>query len=217
VNQSVPTLYYSPEACSLAPHIALEETGQPFEVRLTALATGAQREPEYLAVNPKGRVPALVEGDFVITECPAVLLYIARRYPDAALWPSDLQEEARCAEWLGWCASGLHEAFGHMRRPERFADSVSGRNEVSEKGRASTRQVWEQVERKLASSSSPWAAGQYYSVADPYLLVFWVWGRANRLRYDMAKDFPAWTRHAREMGKRPAVKRAFSREGIELP
>jgi len=216
VNESFPTLYYSPQACSLAPHIALEETGQPFELCLTALVTGTRR-PEYLAINPKGRVPVLVDDDFVVTECPAVLMYIARRYPQSGLWPRDLHEEARCAEWLAWCASGLHEAFAHMRRPERFADSDTARNEVSEKGRASTRQVWEQVERKLAASPSLWAAGEHYSVADACLLTFWVWGRADKLRYEMAKDFPAWTRHARQMGNRSAVKRVFEREGIELP
>jgi glutathione S-transferase len=210
-------LYYSPQACSLAPHIALEETGLPFELCLTELATGAQRRPDYLSINPKGRVPALVDGNFIVTECPAVLLYIARRYPKSRLWPSDAQEEARCAEWLAWCASGLHEAFGHMRRPERFADSDTARIEVSDKGRATTRRVWEQVEQKLVASSSSWAAGEHYSVADACLLTFWVWGRADKLRYEMAEDFPAWTRHARKMAERSAVQRAFKREGIDLP
>jgi glutathione S-transferase len=217
MSSTVPKLYYSPEACSLAPHIALEETGQPFIACLTSLPDGQQRASEYLAINPKGRVPALVDGDFIVTECSAVLLYIARRYPKAELWPVDPRAEGRCAEWLSWCASGLHEAFGHMRRPERFAYSDDAKAEVAERGRISTRRIWEQVERRLADSHFCWAAGDEYSVADMSLFVFWIWGRGRNLRYDMAKDFPAWTRHARKMGERDAVVRALTREGIDLP
>jgi len=210
-------LYYSPEACSLAPHIALEETGQPFDPCLVALAAGEQRTLEYLAINPKGRVPTFVDDGFAVTENPAVLLYIARKYPEAKLWPSDPHEEARCAEWLAWCSAGLHEAFAHMRRPERYADSDHARREVSKKGKASTRAIWEQVEHKLALSSSTWAAGNQYSVADACVFTFWIWGRADKLRYDMSRDFPVWTRHALQMGKRAAVKRALQREGIDVP
>ena len=73
-------LYYSPGACSLAPSIALEETGVAFEPVLTKLADGAQKTPEFLALNPKGRVPVLADGDFVVTENPAILRYIARSF-----------------------------------------------------------------------------------------------------------------------------------------
>lgn len=212
-----PKLYYSPGACSLAPHIALEETGEPFEPVRVKFAENEQRSPEYLALNPKGRVPTLADGEFVVTENPAVLRYIARRYPGAALWPDDMRDEARCAEWLAWCSSGVHVAYAHIRRAERYATSEAGQAEVVQKGRDTARQVWEQVEAKLAKSGSTWAAGERYSVADPYLFTFWTWGRGPNLAYDMARDFPAWTDHARRMGERPAVRRVLEREGIERP
>lgn len=210
-------LYYAPGACSLAPHIALEETGGPFEAVRVDFAAGEQRTPDYLAVNPKGRVPALADDGFVVTENPAVLRYIARKFPDAALWPEDPREEARCLEWLAWCASGLHVAYAHIRRSERYAGTEAGRADVVETGRAATRDVWGQVEGRLAASASAWAAGGRYSVADPYLFTFWTWGRGPNLAYDMARDFPAWTAHARAMGERPAVRRALEREGVALP
>jgi glutathione S-transferase len=210
-------LYYSPEACSLAPHIALEETGAPFEPCRVELAAGEQRAAGYLSLNPKGRVPVLVEDGFVVTECPAVLLYVARRFPQARLWPDDPRAEARCAEWLAWCASGLHEAFAHVRRPDRFADSDEARDEVKDKGRVVTRAVWEMVESRLAASKDRWAAGADFSVADTSLFTFWIWGRAKTLRYDMPRDFPAWTGHAKQMAERPAVRRALAREGLALP
>ena len=79
------TLYYSSGACSLAPHIVLEEISAPFAATQVALAEGAHQKPEYLAINPKGRVPALTDGDFVLTEGPAILSYLGHRYPEAGL------------------------------------------------------------------------------------------------------------------------------------
>ena len=211
------TLYYSPGACSLAPHIALEETGEPYRLERVDMAAGAQRSPEYLAINPKGRVPALSDGGFVVTENPAVLRYVARKHPTARLWPDDPRAEAKCAEWLAWCSSTVHVAFAHVRRAERYASSEAGLAEVVAKGRDTCREVWEQVERKLAGSRAEWAAGEGYSVADPYVLLFWLWGRGPVLGYDMPADFPAWTAHARRMGERPAVRRALEQEGMALP
>ena len=210
-------LFYSPGACSLAPHIALAETGQPFEAVRVNFAEGEQRKPEYLAINPKGRVPALDDGGFVVTENPAILRYVARKYPTAALWPDDPRDEARCAEWLAWCSSGIHVTYAHIRRPERYAASEDARADVVAKGIESARDAWEQVERKLAASASDWAAGERYSVADPYVFLFWTWGRGPTLGYDMARDFPAWTAHAERMKARPAVRNALEREGIAVP
>jgi glutathione S-transferase len=210
-------LFYSPGACSLVPSIALEETGAAFEPVLTRLSDGAQRAPDFLALNPKGRVPVLTDGDLVVTENPAILRYVARLFPETALWPEDPIEDARCAEWLAWCSSGLHIAYAHIRRPERYATGEEARAEVVAKGRETCRDVWRQVEAKLAASRSPWAAGERYSVADPYVFLFWTWGRGPALGFDMPTDFPAWTAHAGRMAERPAVRRALEREGIAPP
>lgn len=211
------TLYYSPGACSLAPHIALEETGEPFDLHRVNFADAEQRSPEYLAINPKGRVPAIVDGGFAVSENPAILRYVARRYPAAALWPDDPRDEARCLEWLAWCASGIHVAYAHVRRAERYATGQAAKVEVVAKGRETCRDVWSQVEAKFAASASDWAAGPRHSVADPYIFTFWTWGRGPNLGYDMARDFPAWTEHARRMGERPAVRRALATEGLAPP
>lgn len=211
------TLYYSPGACSLAPHIALEETGLAYAPARVSFADAQQRSPEYLAVNPKGRVPALVDGDLVVTENPAILRYVTRLGPQVALWPEAAGAEARCAEWLAWCSSGLHVAYAHVRRAERYATSETARAEVVAKGLETVRDVWSQVEGRLASAAAPWAAGDAYSVADPYLLVFWTWGRGPALGFDMPSEFPAWTAHAKRVAERPATQRALAREGIALP
>src|SRR3954470_172960 len=115
-------LYYSPGACSLAPHVALEEIGIAYEPVKVALAKGEQRTPEYLAINPKGRVPALAEDDGVLTENAAILPYIAQRLPEARLWPSDPREAARAAEWIGWIATAGPIASPPVRPPGRAPD-----------------------------------------------------------------------------------------------
>jgi glutathione S-transferase len=208
-------LFYSPGACSLAPHVALEEAAADFEPIVVALAKGEQRAPDYLKMNPKGRVPVLVDGDLVITENPAILYYIGQKFPDAGLWPRDLAARARALEWCAFISSGVHVAYAHIRRAERYATGEEALENVRTKGRQSAREHWQMVEDKLGRG--PWAAGEAFSIADPYLLVFWTWGRGQVLGYDMAREFPNWTAHARRMAERPGVRRAFAREGVELP
>ncbi|MEH3036289.1 MAG: glutathione S-transferase N-terminal domain-containing protein [Sphingomonas adhaesiva] len=208
-------LFYASGACSLAPHIALEESGAPFEPVRVDMASGEQRMPKYLRINPKGRVPALAVDDWVLTENPAILQFIARSFPEANLWPQDLRDQARVVEWLGWIASTVHVAYAHVRRAERYADSEAALAEVRAKGMQTCRELWQAVDARLGAG--PWAIGERYTVADAYLLVFWTWGRGSVLGFDMAREFPDWTAHARRMATRPAVQRAFEREGLTLP
>jgi glutathione S-transferase len=148
-------LYYSPGACSLAPHVALEEVGVDYEPVKVALAKGEQRTPEYLALNPKGRVPVLAEDGWVLTENAAILPYIAQRFPDAALWPADPREAARCAEWIGWIASTVHVSYAHVRRPERYATDPKAIEDVVAKGKESCRDVWGHPGRSASATPSP--------------------------------------------------------------
>jgi glutathione S-transferase len=208
-------LYYAPGACSLAPHIALEETGLAYEGVRVDLASGEQRSSDYLAVNSKGRVPALDHGGVVVTENPAVLRYIARHVPSAELWPTDPREEARCAEWLAWLSSTVHPAYAHIARVERYATDDAARTDVQEKARETCRTLWGEIDARLARGQ--WALGERYSVVDPYLFVFWHWGRGARLGYDMAAMFPNFTAHARRMAERPAVGRVLADEAIVAP
>ncbi|EDM47637.1 glutathione S-transferase N-terminal domain-containing protein [Marinobacter algicola] len=105
-------LYYSPGSCSLAPQIVLNETGEPFELRKIATAERANRSNEYLAINPKGRVPALQIDGFILTETPAILAFLGRRFPSSGLYPADASAaEARCLELLAWL--DLPRCSGH--------------------------------------------------------------------------------------------------------
>jgi glutathione S-transferase len=208
-------LYYATGACSLAPHIALEEAGDRFELSRVDLAANQQNSAEFLRVNPKARVPTLTDGDWVLTEAPAILRYIAARHPAAGLWPWDPRQEARCAEWLAWISSTIHVSAGHVRRAARYASDPRAVEDVAATAKKTCRELWQTVEARIGEG--PWAIGERYSVADPYLLVYWMWGRSPLLGYDMAHDFPQWTAHARRLAARPAVQRAFASEGLALP
>lgn len=209
-------LFYAPGACSLASHIALEEAEADFEAVEIDFTSAQQHSADYLKINPKGRVPALEDCGEVITESPAILRYIARRFPDANLWPEDALEDARCAEWLSWCVSSVHVSFSHVARSYRYAVTNEGLREVEERGREATRDLWEKVEERLASRKTIWAASDGFSVADAYLFTFWHWGRSPRLRYDMSGDFPVWADLAHRLFERKGARRALDREGISL-
>ena len=206
--------YYAPTACSIAPHIALEEVGVEFEARPIDLAGGQQSSAEYLAVNPAGRVPALIVDGGLVTEVPALLTYIAGLKPELGLIPPGrTSEQARCFEWLGYLSSTLHVAYAQFRRPQRFIDVGSGcTDELVARGKANTIACYREVERRLGEGD--WATGEAYSIADMYLFPFFTW--AWRLDLDIASECPKWAALFERTKARPAVQRALEREGVSV-
>ena len=204
-------LYYSPGSCSLAPHIVLNEIGEPFELRKFATHERANYSAEYLAINPKGRIPALEVDGFILTENPAILAYLGRRFPKAGLYPADGSEaEARCLELLAWSSNTVHVAFAQLFRPERFVLDEKDYPPVKESGRANYEQCLADIEKKLQHQE--YSLGARFSVVDPFWLVFYRWGA--RSGYDMRGKFPAFTAFAERLCGRPSVERALTVEGI---
>ncbi|HEX8572577.1 MAG TPA: glutathione binding-like protein [Allosphingosinicella sp.] len=203
-------LFYSPGACSLVPHVALEEAGAEFEAVRTPIAEKAHKRPEYLAINPRGLIPAIeVEGD-VVTENIAVLAYIGHRWPGSGLMPlDDPAGLARVFELLSWFATTVHYGgFGPIYRA-RAAGIERPEAEVAA-DRDRLRGLFGEIDALLAPG--PWLLGDRYSLADPYPLAFLRWAR--RLELDLS-EHRRWTEHARRMVERPAVARALAREGLD--
>ena len=125
------TLYLAPGASSMAPHIALTEVGAPFELKPLSFHKKENRTPEYLAINPEGTVPALVIEKRTLTEVAAILFYLARRYPDAMLLPSDIEAEAHVISWMSFIAATVHPArrqgLEHARKIYAIADARLGK------------------------------------------------------------------------------------------
>lgn len=207
------TLYYSPGACSTASHVALEETGAPYEAKLISTAKGDQKTPEYLAINPRGKVPALRADNDVITENVAILTYLARRFPQADLLPKDPLEEARCLSTMAWLSNTVHPGFTRVFRPERFAAEPSAHEAVKASGREAFWASLQEIDALLAGKT--WLAGDRYSVCDPYALVFYAWGKRIELPVETLKNYTAWKER---MMARKAVRSVLEREkSILLP
>lgn len=214
------TLYYSPQSCSLAPHIVLEEIGAPYATELVTATNGLMTDTAaWRAMNPKARVPALsgVAGsaggaDGVLTEAHAILIYLARTNPAAGLLPSDPAGEARAIEWMNWLASNVHTmSFGQLWRPHRFVADPALFPAVRARGMENLREQYAYIEQ-LLSDGRDWAVPGGYSVVDPYLLVFYRWG--GRFDLDMISTYPAWTALNCRTLARPAVQRVFVRLGF---
>lgn len=210
-------LYHSPGACSLAAHVVLEELGVPFETVRIVVADGANRAPEYLAINPRGRVPALevqdASGTWVLTEVVAILVFLARQYPEARLLDEDPRRFARLLEWLTWLASTVHQTgVRAILRPERFTDEEGGRASVVARGRGVVGAALEDIENRLPASG--YALGAEFTVLDAYLLVFYRWG--NRTGFDVRGRCPKFAAVMDLVRARPAVQRVIEREGIGI-
>ena len=209
----------------MAPHIALEEIGCAFE--LTLILSRGEREgamtatDEWRAINPKGRIPALlnVAGNMggapsLLTEVPAIMFYLASEHPHAQLLPDGTAPMSRCLEWMNWLASHVHAmSYGQIWRPRRFSDDERHFEAISARGRQNLLEQYAYIERVL-DDGRDWSVPQRYSIVDPYLLVFFQWGQ--RIGLQMRSEYPAWSRLTDRLLQRPAVERVLQREGVAI-
>jgi glutathione S-transferase len=173
---------------------------------------GGTRSPEFKKINPKGRVPVLVDGNFLLTEAPAILLYLAQSTPRANLAPQGSDGLVRAVEWFNWLSGTVHAVAVRMIwRVEYFTAELGQTNGIKQKGSEHVSEAYAMIDARMRSQE--WAVGDRYSVVDPYLLVFYRWG--NR-KLDMRGRYPAWTMHTRRLERRSAVQRALATEGISI-
>ena len=207
-----PTLYYAPGVCSLASHIAFEEAGADVQYVRLDLAKGDSRQSDYLAMNPKGRVPLVVTEKGRLTESPAILAWIAQSWPEAQLAPlNDPWALAQVNSFNAYLSGTLHgQAFAGIFRPARFADGEAGEAAVKGKAYQTLRETMDIIENKLGDDG--WVHGDY-STSDPYLMVLAGWLANTELHLEA---FPKLSAHTRRVRARPAVQRAFAAEGLPV-
>jgi glutathione S-transferase len=204
-------LFHSPGACSLVPHIALEEAGAVYEPVRVMLAQGEHLKPEYLAINPHARVPALVTELDTITENVAILNYIADRFGAAGSVPrGDAYVTGKCNELIGWFSSSVHITFALIWRASRFSDDESVHPLIQDHGRKILVAQFEEIEGLVGDS---WLVGDRFTAADSYALTFFRWGR--RIGMDM-RGYPKWAALNARLLAEPSVQRAIAGEGLEL-
>lgn len=200
-------LYTATGTIGLACEIALEEAGAACEVVRMNFAENAQRQPDYLAINPKSRVPALACERGVVTEAPAILGYVAQAFPQARLAPlGDAFAMAEVQAFNSYLCSWVHPAAAHRHRGYRWADDPAAIADMRRKAPLVFAEAMGLIEAEYLRG--PWVMGEAYTICDPYLYVVASW--LPRDGIDMAQ-FPKVADHFRRMGERAAVKTALAR------
>jgi glutathione S-transferase len=201
-------LFYSPGSCALASHIALEEAAAEYTVARVDFSRSEQRSPEYLAINPKGRVPALVTDDGTLTETPAILAYLAQRFPQAKLAPfDDPFAFAKIQAFNSYLCSTVHVAHAHRMRATRWADDPAAIEAMKRKVPESVGAAFALIENGMLEG--PWVMGECYTICDPYLFTLAEWLDGDGV--DLAK-LPRVIDHRTRMYERRAVKQAIAQE-----
>jgi glutathione S-transferase len=201
-------LYYAADTCSLASHIALEEAGADYALARISFAQNEQRSPDYLAINAKGRVPAMVTNRGILTETPAMLVFIAQSFPHARLAPlDDAFAFAEVQAFNLFLCSTLHVAHAHRMRGHRWADDEAAIAAMKRKVPDSVGACYDLIERHMFRG--PWVMGEAYTICDPYLFTIAQWMEGDGV--DPAR-FPRIADHRRLMSERAAVRTAIAQE-----
>ncbi len=203
-------LFYAAHTCSLATHIVLEEVGADYKTTRIDFGSAQQRSPEYLKINPKGRVPALVTDQGILTETPAMLVFVAQSFPkqDLALM-ADPFAFAEVQAFNSYLCSHLHIAHAHRMRGHRWvdADDTHSIATMQRKVPESVGGAFDHVEAALLKG--PWVMGERYTICDAYLFTLAQWLEADGV---IPARIPKVIDHRRRMSERATVKKAIAEE-----
>ena len=200
------TLAYAPIACSLVPYILLTEAGASFDTLPVNLGKGENFGADYLRVNPKGKVPALIIDGEVLTENVAIQVWVARQYPQARLLPADPLEQARAISVMAWCAAGIHPKLTQQARPERYCDLPGCADNVRAHGSHSLFELYAIADDMLAGRE--WFFDQF-GCADAYF--YWCFRRGSLFKPDTS-GFANCVAHLRRMEQRASVQKLLAYE-----
>lgn len=216
-------LHYFPGNASLVPHIVLEELGVPFVLDHVDRTQQAHKSAAYLALNPNGLIPVLVDDDatdadgrpLVLYETAAICLHLADTHPAARLLPAPgSRERAEAYKWLAWLASSVQPALNAYFYPERWADDASGAAAVKRHAELRVGALIDQLDAAFARHRGAWLLGRSFSIADPYAFVLCRWTRGFGRP---ARTLPHLQPWLEAMLARPSVQRAFATEQLAAP
>lgn len=199
------TLYLAPKTCAIASHIALADAGADYVVVPVDFKANEQQSPQYLAINPKGRVPALVTEHGILTETPAILAFIAQSFPQARLAPTDPFAFAQAQAFNNYLCATVHVAHAHGPRGRRWADEPEAIAAMQRKVPQTMTACFELIENGMLKG--PWVLGESYSICDPYLFTLTTWLEGDGV--DLTR-LPRVIDHHRRMAERPATRKALA-------
>jgi len=202
--------YYAPKTCAIACHIALEESGADYESRRIDFSKTEQRSDEYLKINPKGRVPALVTDRGIITETPAILAYIAQSNPDSKLAPiDDLVEFAQVQAFNNYLCATVHVAHAHRVRGIRWVDDAACIEAMKQKVPQTMAECFSLIEHEMLRG--PWVMGENYSIGDIYLFTVSRWLESDGVDIEL---FPKVADHAQRMHAKSSIQKILALQTI---
>jgi len=200
------TLYYAPATCALATHLALEYAGAPYRAERVDFARKQQLSPEFLRINPKGRVPALATEQGILTETPALLQFIAQSFPAAGLAPlDDPFLMAKVNEFNSYLCATVHVAHAHRVRGYRWADDAAAIEAMKHKVPQTMGECFTLIEERMLQG--PWVLGDRFSISDPYLFTITRWLEGDGVDVER---FPKVADHMRRMNEEPVVRKVLA-------
>ncbi len=200
--------YYAPHSCALASHIALEDAGAPYELVRVDFAANEQRGDAYKAINPKARVPSLVTEKGVLSETPAILMFVAQSFPKARLAPlDDPWALAQVQSFNAYLCATVHVAHAHRMRGTRWADDPAAIEAMKRKVPQSVGECFDLIERTMFKG--PYVMGEAYSICDPYLFTLAQWWEVDGVDPQRLPRLAAFRAH---MAARESVRRAIEAE-----
>jgi glutathione S-transferase len=205
-------LYFAPGACSFVPHAMLEIAGVNFEPALVKLHKGEQRTADYLALNPRGQVPVLVDEGVVITQIVAILLHLDAKLPQAHIFPAGGAARTHALSVLAWMNNTVHPTFTHFFMPEKFCDDEVAKQAIRAFAVPRYRECLQEIET-LAEKAQPWISGEHPGALDAYALTLLRWGGYAGID---PTTLPATWALAQRLAALPPVAQAVDRERLQL-
>lgn len=204
-------LYYFPRACSLAAHIAIEESGYSYTRKLVNISKKENKQADYLALNPMGAIPALSVNNWLLTETHSILTFIGDTAPDGPMLPSvGYQDRYRAHQWMNFLSSSVHTYIRSIFRPSAYTpeNDQSAQASVKEKGLKNLALAVNTLEKMLTGSN--WTVGDTFSVVDAYMFTMYLWSDDSRI--ELIPDRPKWAAIAERVWQRPAVRKIVAIE-----
>jgi len=207
-------LFVAPNTCARVATIGLEEIGVVFETSLIRTAANQQNSPEFLKINPKGKVPTLLIDGVPLTENVAILSWLAAEFPEAKLLPetSNRLDALKQTADLAFFAGTVHPTVTRIAMPMKMIpDAAQSFEIVRPKGVEDMNKIMKMIDARL--ENGPWWYGAEWSILDAYL--YWVWERISGVGFN-GEPFPNIQRHCTLNNERPAVQRAMAREAENI-
>ena len=210
------TLYFAPGACSFVPHCLLQASGAVFEPQMVKLHKGEQNEAAYQSINPRGQVPVLVDEGQVVTQIPAICLYLDEKFPAAGFFPKSGIARAKAVEALMWMNNTVHPTFTHVFMPQKFSPNAEVQADIKAHAVTAYRGLMLELQSLVVAAlkqGGPWMGGAHFGPLDAYALTLLRWGTIAGID---PEGLPELWAFVQRVAQHPSVQQVMERERLQL-